>query len=123
MTVRSTSCGTRANAAECAGGLPSTAPAKTSESAARSTHASTTACGWITTPGPSVAPRRTTAVLSTIGSAEEDVGKAVVVPGGRAEKMLGRVRAADEQVQVVLPRVADAAVELDAVLRAPRRGL
>src|SRR5260370_4572430 len=45
------------------------------------------------------------------------------MPAGRAEPRLGAVRAPNEEVQVVLPRVPDAAVHLDAVLRgASRRG-
>ena len=44
-----------------------------------------------------------------------------MVPGGRAHPVLGAVRPPEEEVQVVLPRVADAAVDLDAVLGRPRR--
>ena len=46
--------------------------------------------------------------------AEQQIGEAVVVPRRRAEPVLGAVGAAQEEVQVVLPRVADAAVDLDA---------
>src|SRR5262245_61001634 len=55
------------------------------------------------------------------GSPEDQVGDAVVVPGGGAEEVLGGVRAPDVQVQVVLPRVPDSAVDLHAVLRTVRR--
>src|SRR5918995_4816338 len=53
---------------------------------------------------------------------EQQIGEAVVVPVAGAEPCLGSVRVADEQVQVVLPRVADAAVDLDAVLGRTRGG-
>ena len=39
-----------------------------------------------------------------------------MVPAGGAEQVLVGGGAPEEQVQVVLPRVADAAVDLDAVL-------
>src|SRR4051794_1075042 len=64
----------------------------------------------------SVATRRCT------GSAEDQVRDAVVMPAGRAQEVLGCIGAADEQMQVVLPRVADAAVDLHAVLGAAHGG-
>ena len=50
------------------------------------------------------------------------------MPAGRAEQVLVGGRAAQVEVEVVLPRVADAAVDLGAVLQDPagrfaRRGL
>ena len=59
---------------------------------------------------------RTRDALAAGRGLEERVGDAVVVPAGGAEQVLVGGGAAQVQVQVVLPRVADAAVDLDAVL-------
>jgi ATPase subunit of ABC transporter with duplicated ATPase domains len=58
---------------------------------------------------------------ATTGSGEEQVGDAVVVPGRGAEERFGEGGAPQEQLQVVFPRVADAAVNLDRVLQDPVR--
>ena len=51
------------------------------------------------------------------GSDEQQVRQAVVVPVGGAEPVLGPDGAAKEEVQVVLPRVPDATVDLGRILR------
>src|SRR4029077_14229338 len=50
---------------------------------------------------------------------EQKLGQAVAGPVGRAEEVLRAVGRANVEVEVVLPRVADAPVDLDAVLGAP----
>src|SRR3981081_4638677 len=50
------------------------------------------------------------------GGSEDEVGQAVAVPVAGAEEVLRRIGAADVEVEVVLPRVADATMDLDGVL-------
>src|SRR5262245_56982835 len=59
---------------------------------------------------------------STWSAVDQQVGEAVEVPAGRADEVLVGRRSAQEQVEIVLPRVADAAVDLDAVLEDAARG-
>jgi len=51
----------------------------------------------------------------------DELGQTVVVPVGGTEPRLRRERAPQEEVEIVLPRVADATVDLRRVLPDPAR--
>ena len=52
----------------------------------------------------------------------EAAGEAVEVPAGRSEQVLVGRGAPEEEVEVVLPRIADAPVDLDSVPEDPAGG-
>src|SRR5690242_11183158 len=68
-----------------------------------------------------MSPAATTCGVASAGC-EQQVGDAVEVPARGAERVLVGGGTTQVEVQVVLPRVADAAVDLRAILEdAPRR--